>query len=147
MIVYEEPGDILNCSAQTLVCPVNTYGVMGCGLALAFKNRYPGLNEAYRKACRDRVFKEKGIFVFDFSPTRKILCFPTKRDWRDPSHLLWIDKGLEAIARDFALYHITSLAVPAIGCGYGGLSWKDVSPIIDYYLDPIDLKVGVFPPN
>lgn len=146
MIEFEEVADIFESGAQTLVCPVNTMGVMGAGLALVFKIRFPGLLKAYKKACRDGVFQKEGIFVYDYSPTRKILCFPTKRHWAHPSKLIWIDQGLRVIAKDFGKYGITSLAIPAIGCGKGQLKWEDVSPLIDQYLDPLDLKVGVYLP-
>lgn len=146
MIIFKNSGDIFKSQAQTLVAPVNTYGVMGNGLALAFKNRYPGLDAAYKKACRYGVFKQKGYSLFRFSETRNILCFPTKKDWRNPSELIWIDISLEAIVRDFEECGITSLAVPALGCGKGQLEWEHVLPLIQHHLDPLPIDVEIYTP-
>ena len=146
MIVYEERADLLRSGFQTLVCPVNVVGIMGNGLALAFKLRYPGLLEAYRKACLAGVFSDQGFFVYDVSETRKILCLPTKRHWRNPSKLEWIDEALKRVAKDFSKHGITSLGIPAIGCGKGQLEWEAVRPLILKHLEPIELQVGIFAP-
>lgn len=147
MIHFEIPGDIFKCQAQTLVCPVNTVGVMGNGLARAFRDRFEGLYEAFQKACENGTFSNCGFFLYHFSDTRKILCFPTKRHWKNDSRIEWIDKGLERIVKDYERLGITSLAVPPLGCGKGNLKWEDVRPLIYHHLDPIDIKVGVFPPR
>ncbi|MGB8416912.1 hypothetical protein [Paraburkholderia sp.] len=70
--------DIFTSACQALVVPVNVIGVMGKGLAKAFKLRYPGLEEAYRDACRRRVFSSKGLFVWHAADGKIIVCF---RGW------------------------------------------------------------------
>lgn len=146
MIIFELRGDIFKCQAQTLVCPVNTVGVMGNGLARAFRDRFEGLYEAFQEACADGTFTTRGFFLYEFSEERKILCFPTKRHWKNDSKLEWIDKGLARIVKDYERLGITSLAVPALGCGKGNLEWPPVRALIYDHLDPIDLKIGLFPP-
>jgi O-acetyl-ADP-ribose deacetylase (regulator of RNase III) len=146
MIIAEIVGNILQTEAQTLVCPVNTVGVMGNGLALYFKLNYPDLFVAYQKACAMGWFARKGIFVYTVSPTRKILCLPTKRHWKYKSRIEWIDKALYIVARDYEEYGITSLAVPAIGCGKGQLEWEDVHNLIRGHLNTIDISVTVYLP-
>jgi O-acetyl-ADP-ribose deacetylase (regulator of RNase III) len=146
MIHFEKTGDIFKSGAQTLIVPVNTVGVMGCGLALAFANRFEGLLEAYKKACFDGTITTKGFFVFDVSEDKKILCFPTKRHWKNPSKIEWIDSGLERLVKDYEKYGIRSVAVPALGCGYGELEWENVRALIHLHLAPLTLKVGVYIP-
>jgi O-acetyl-ADP-ribose deacetylase (regulator of RNase III) len=143
MIIFDEPRNLLQQDMQTLVNPVNTEGVMGAGLALAFRDSYKGLFEEYREACKGDVFAKRGFFVFDVDDTRKVLCLPTKRSWRHPSRLEWIEEGLWYLANEYESYGITSLAIPEIGCGRGQLSWTDVRPLIYQYLDPIALPVGI----
>jgi O-acetyl-ADP-ribose deacetylase (regulator of RNase III) len=143
MIIYDEPRNLLESSEQTLVNPVNTEGVMGAGLALAFRNTFKGLFEEYREACQHDIFGKRGLFVFDVDDTRKILCLPTKRNWRHPSRLEWIEEGLWYLANEYESYGITSLAIPEVGCGRGQLFWGDVRPLIYQYLDPIPLPVGI----
>lgn len=146
MIIGEIHGNILESMLQTLVVPVNTVGVMGAGLAKQFKLVYPTMFEAYQKACREKVFVKKGIFVFTYTKGRKILCLPTKRDWKHLSKIVWVDHALSIIARDYKEYEITSLAIPPIGCGLGGLEWTDVYPLIKEYLDPLDIDVEIYLP-
>lgn len=143
MIIYDEQRNLLDAEEQTLVNPCNTEGVAGAGLSLAFRDSYPCLFEEYREACRAEVFAKQGLFVYDHGPDRKILCLPTKRQWRHPSRLEWIEEGLWYLARDYERYGITSLAIPEIGCGRGQLVWADVRPLIYQYLDPIALPVGI----
>lgn len=147
MIVAESTGSILNDPSQTLVCPVNTVGVMGKGLALAFKDKWPSLLQPYRDACFVSHFKRHGIFVYDVEPGKKVLCFPTKRHWKYRSRVEWIDWALEILARDYEKYGITSLAIPAVGCGEGKLEWKVVYDLIKYWLgDKCPLPVTVYLP-
>lgn len=143
-IVFEGDGDLLTSSCETLVCPVNTVGTLGNGLAAAFKWRYPGLLEAYKGACKRSVFSGRGLYLWEYLPDRKILCLPTKRHFANPSKLIWIDKALEILAADWEELGITSLGIPMIGCGKGELVWNDVRPLIWQHLDPIDLEVSIF---
>jgi len=148
MIIAEKTGNILTSPAQTLVNPVNTMGAMGSGLAFHFKLAFPGLLDAYREACRKRYFFKYGFYVYNHVPTsKKILCFPTKRDWRKPSKLIYIDEGLRRLAHDYRIYGITSLAVPALGCGLGGLQWEEVRPLLYSYLDDLPIEVTIYLPR
>lgn len=144
MIVFEGDGDLLTSECQTLVCPVNTVGTLGNGLAAAFKWRYAGLLEAYKKACATSVFNGKGLYLWEYLPERKILCLPTKRHWSNPSKLIWIEKALEILAEDWEELGITSLGIPKIGCGKGELEWDAVRPLIHQYLGDIELPVSIF---
>lgn len=147
MIVAETYGNILKDPAQTLVCPVNTVGVMGKGLALDFKTMYPDMYAPYQWACRVEVFRRQGFYVYNHSKERKILCLPTKRHFKFRSKIEWVDYGLEKIAETYEEYGITSLAIPAVGCGEGRLSWDDVYPLIKHHLGRIALPVTVYLPS
>jgi O-acetyl-ADP-ribose deacetylase (regulator of RNase III) len=71
-----------------------------------------------------------------------IVCFPTTRHWANPSKLVWIDQGLQRLAKDYRSYGIESVAIPMIGCGESNLHWDDVYPLIVEWLDSIkDLRV------
>ncbi len=139
-------GDVLASPAQTLVVPVNCVGVMGKGLALAFRRAYPDLPPAYQAACRRGDLRPGQPWLYRGS-RRWILCFPTKRHWRDPARLDDIAAGLAAFARLTAHTDFRSVAFPALGCGAGGLSWPDaVRPLMDAALRPLPLPVFVYLP-
>lgn len=143
MINVQMKADIFKSKMQTIVVPVNMVGVMGNGLAFAFKRRFPGLLEAYARACRQGVLKREGLFVYEVSPVRKILCFPTKRHWSDDSELELIEAGLNKLAKNWRELGITSITIPAIGCGKGNLKWEDVHPLIIKILSDIELPVNI----
>lgn len=148
MIVYEKQGNIFESFMHALVCPVNTVGTMGKGLALQFKQRYPGLEWAYKGACHGDVFKQAGFFVWSGNPEHKVICLPSKRHWREPSRLEWIDRSLASISEHYASHGICSMAIPAVGCGEGRLEWEDVRELIYEHFGPKHpLQVGIYAPT
>jgi O-acetyl-ADP-ribose deacetylase (regulator of RNase III) len=139
-------GDIFKSSAQTIVNTVNCNGVMGKGLALEFKKKYPKMYEEYKKAC-DHGDLKMGIILppYKESEERWVLNFPTKNNWRFKSKLEYIELGLLYFSKKYKEWGITSIAFPKLGCQLGGLSWKDVEPIMIRVLENLpDLKVSVY---
>ena len=109
---------------------------LGCGLALAFSRRYPEILAPYRAACRTGCLRPGRIMIHKLAHRRPgdpvyILHFPTKRHWRDASRIEDIEAGLADLATRCAAAGIRSIAVPALGCGLGGLSWTIVSALIE----------------
>jgi len=127
-------GNLLEASVEALVNPVNTQGVMGKGLALAFKNAYPGNFRAYAQACQSGQVRTGQMFITEQQPLlgpRWIINFPTKRHWRDPSKLEWVEQGLVDFRKVLSDNKISSVAIPPLGCGLGGLDWQLVKPRIE----------------
>lgn len=152
MIISESTGDIFLSDMQTLVCPVNKVGVMGNGLAYAFRKKIEGLWSAYQQACGYDVFNVGSrLFVFEETAAdrqgQQVLCFPTKNHWKNDSTLVLIEEGLVSLAKNYEALGITSLAVPGLGCGKGKLTWEQVRPIIWKHLDPLQLRVEVYEPT
>ncbi|SBT54891.1 type II toxin-antitoxin system antitoxin DNA ADP-ribosyl glycohydrolase DarG [Micromonospora narathiwatensis] len=144
-------GNLLTADADALVNTVNTVGVMGKGIALQFKRAYPANYAAYRAACAADEVKLGRMFVFDsarLGPRRYVINFPTKGHWRANSKLPDIQDGLADLVRVVRERQITSLAVPALGCGNGGLIWDDVRPVIERAFAEIPhVRVLLFPPE
>ena len=132
MIIYKA-GDIFQENVQALVNPVNCVGIMGAGLALQFKKKFPENFKAYEKVCSQDEMRPGKMFVFrqmDHEP-EFIINFPTKRHWRDKSRMEDIDSGLAALADIVRQCDIHSIAVPPLGCGLGGLTWHMVREKIE----------------
>lgn len=144
-------GSLFDAKAEALVNPVNCEGVMGAGLAKEFKDRFPEASQAYMAACARGGLRPGRLHVFDYkvgSVPRWIVHFPTKGTWRKPSMLEWVAWGLEALAASIQRRGIASIAVPALGCGKGGLQWLAVREEIIRYLSTLDgIEVLVFPPK
>ena len=133
MGTYEiKHGDIFESDAEALVNTVNCKGVMGRGLALQFKRRFPENFAAYRAECDAGRMAPGRVHVFEtgrMSP-RYIINFPTKDHWRNASSLAYIADGLDSLESEVRHLGIRSIAIPALGCDLGGLDWEDVRPRI-----------------
>lgn len=143
-------GDLLKSEVEALVNTVNTVGVMGKGVALQFKRAFPDNYRAYAVACRRGEVQIGRIFVYDRGPLfrpRYILNFPTKRHWRQPSRLEYVEAGLEDLVRVIRKLGIRSLALPPLGAGSGGLPWPAVRERIQAALGGLEgVEVLVFEP-
>ena len=146
MIVFVK-GDIFNSPAQVLTNTVNCVGVMGKGIALEFKIRFPKLFEDYKVRCEKELVKPGHPYLWEDDKVQ-VLNFPTKRHWKDESLIQDVEKGLKYLSTNFSKMGIQSIAMPALGCGNGGLSWEEVRPLFEKYLAPIpDLDVYIYEPN
>ncbi len=150
MIIYKT-GDLFAVEAEALVNPVNCVGVMGRGMALQFKHAYPMNFEDYLTACNRGQIKPGHIHVFEThtpSNPRYIVNFPTKRHWRDASSIEDINAGLSDLVRVIAEKRIQSIAMPALGCGLGGLNWSEVRSLIENaFIACADVSILVFEPQ
>lgn len=150
MIVWSH-GDLLTADAEALVNAVNTVGVMGKGIALQFKHAHPANYAAYRAACAAGDVRLGRMFVVDSGRAghhRYVINFPTKGHWRAGAKLPDIRSGLSDLARVVRERQIRSVAVPALGCGAGGLDWAVVEPmIVEAFAELPDVRVLVFPPD
>ena len=151
MLVIEfRQGDILKAEVQALVNTVNCVGVMGKGLALQFKKAWPDNFTEYKAICEQKELQPGTMFIHDtgrlINP-RYIINFPTKRHWRDRSRIEDITAGLKALIEDVKRLEITSIAIPPLGCGLGGLSWKVVRPMVEAaFAEQSDVNVVIFEP-
>jgi O-acetyl-ADP-ribose deacetylase (regulator of RNase III) len=144
-------GDLLEAKVEALVNAVNTVGVMGAGLALQFRQRYPEMFRAYSSACESGEVTPGKMHVFkrenQDSWPRWIINFPTKRHWREPSRLADVVAGLTDLIGQVQRLNIRSIAIPPLGCGLGGLDWGEVRPRIEQAFDRLpDIQVLLFAP-
>ena len=174
MVEYKT-GDILAADVAAFVNTVNCVGVMGRGIALHFKKAFPENFKAYAAACQREEVQPGRMFVFDLKTStpaaevsgtmlwqgdlfdsgadreggpRYIVNFPTKRHWRDKSRMEDIESGLAALAHEIRKRNIRSIALPALGCGLGGLDWVVVRECIESRLRKLnDVKIVVFEPG
>ena len=144
-------GDILRADAEALVNTVNCVGVMGRGIALQFKKRFPDNFKSYKAACDRKELQPGKMFVHDlnelFHP-RYIINFPTKRHWKGKSRMTDIEDGLQAMVEEVRQRNIRSIAIPPLGCGLGGLQWPDVRARIERaFKDMVEVRVLLYEPK
>lgn len=140
MIEYRS-GDLLKDDAEALVNTVNCVGVMGRGIALQFKKAFPANFHAYTEACKSNEVQPGRMFVFPtnlLTHPKFIINFPTKRHWRGQSRIEDIETGLIDLRRVVQELNISSIAIPPLGSGLGGLNWADVRPLIEGAMGPLE---------
>ena len=150
MVTYEQ-GNLLEADVEALVNTVNTVGVMGKGIALMFKERFPENFHAYAAACETGGVRLGEMFVtenHELGGPKWIVNFPTKDHWRSRTKLEWIEQGMRALIRVIEDKQIGSIAVPPLGCGNGGLNWREVRPVIETALAEVEgLDATVYEPT
>lgn len=151
MTVTIKSGDLLNTDADAIVNTVNCVGVMGKGIALQFKQKWPENFKAYERACKQGLVEPGRMHVYDSGGLVKphfIINFPTKQHWRGKSKIEYITEGLKDLARKIEQLGIKSIALPPLGCGNGGLEWDEVRPhIIETFNAMPDVEVYLFEPK
>lgn len=151
MITFRQ-GNLLESGAEALVNTVNTVGVMGKGIALMFKEAFPENFRAYAAACKKGEIEVGRVFVTErpdwVSGVRWVVNFPTKKHWRHPSKLEWIEEGLQDLKRFIVENKVRSIALPPLGSGNGGLNWQRVRPRIEASLGSLsDVEIIVYEPT
>ena len=149
MITFTQ-GNLLEARAEALVNTVNTVGVMGKGIALMFKERFPENFRRYAAACKAGEVQVGRIFITEVNELegpRWIINFPTKQHWRGRSRMEWINEGLQDLRGFLVEHQIKSVAVPPLGAGNGGLDWAQVRPQVEAVLAGLETDILVFEPT
>lgn len=150
MINYTK-GNIIQADVEALVNTVNTVGIMGKGIALAFKKAFPNNFKIYKQLCEDKKFDIGDLLITNTGLTRPkfIVNFPTKNHWRSRSKIEFIEIGMKELVKEIKERQIKSIAIPPLGCGNGGLNWNEVKTVILRELEEVgnDVEVIIYEPG
>jgi len=150
MAIKHFKGNIFNSKCQTIVNTVNCVGVMGKGIALVHKLRYPQMYLEYKEHCKNKLIKTGSLWLYTKQENAPwILSFPTKFHWKYPSKIEWIEQGLQKFVETYEMKGITSIAFPLLGTHNGGLDTNEVKRLMDEYLNKcaIDIEIYDYDPN
>jgi len=134
-------GTVFNSAANAIVNTINCTGVMGAGIALEFKLRFPNMYKDYYCKCKNDLIKVGFVDYYKTSDDTIIVNFPTKWHFKYPSKMQWIEEGLIHFAQTYSKAGITSVAFPKLGTGKGGLNWSDVKVLMEKHLSHLDIEV------
>jgi O-acetyl-ADP-ribose deacetylase (regulator of RNase III) len=145
-------GNLLDARTDAIVNTVNTVGIMGKGIALMFKEAFPANFREYEAACKRGDVRTGRMFITERSAImgapRWLINFPTKQHWRSNARLEWVEAGLEDLRAVILEKQIRSIALPPLGCGNGGLNWREVRPAIERALGDLpDVEIVVYEPT
>lgn len=158
-------GDMFFSQMQTLTVSVNTVGVMGKGLASRAKYQFPDMYVVYQDVCRNKTLAMGKPYLYkreasldedladeplslpNLNANKWFLLFPTKEHWKEGSDPKGIEIGLQWLLENYKSEGIQSIALPALGCGLGGLDWKDMGPLMCRYLSQMDVRASIYLPQ
>lgn len=144
-------GDFFDFDADIRINTVNCVGIMGAGVAFAFKNKFPEMFTDYVSLCKrglilpGRPVVWKGFDVY--GKAVEIINFPTKDHWRNKSKYEYIETGLIWLSQYLNNKKGMTVTLPALGCGHGGLDWIVVKKMIEDFLSQNDNKILIFSPQ
>lgn len=147
-MVVIKVGDMFKSEMSVLVNTVNCVGVMGKGIALIFRKRFPELFEDYEARCEREEVKPGVPYLYEnIILGYKVINFPTKSHWRASTRVADIERGLEHFCANYKEWGIESVAFPPLGCGNGGLKWSSVGPMMYSRLKGLDIPVEIYAPH
>lgn len=136
----------INRPNTAIVIPVNTVGVMGAGLAKQAKDTFSDIFTQYQQALRSGELTINKVVVVTCG-TQPLVLFPTKIDWKNPSELIWVTNGLKYLKDNYTTLGLSGMQIwmPKLGCGWGGLKWDSVRPVIQNYFQnhPLEIVVSI----
>jgi O-acetyl-ADP-ribose deacetylase (regulator of RNase III) len=143
-------GNLFDSGCEALTNACNTIGIMGGGIAYAFKVRYPEMYKEYSMICQEGKLAPGILHIWD-NPKgypKYVINFPTKTDL-SPSKNVYIVAGLKTLIEQIKNKDIKSVALPALGCGLGGLSWTNVKHFIEVFAKevPEDVLIAAYEPK
>jgi O-acetyl-ADP-ribose deacetylase (regulator of RNase III) len=145
MPVKHIKGNIFNSKCQTIVNTVNCVGVMGKGIALVHKLRYPQMYKEYKEHCKNKLIKTGLLWLYTKQENAPwILNFPTKFHWKYPSKIEWIEQGLQKFVETYEQKGITSVAFPLLGTHNGGLDADEIKNLMNHYLEKCKINIEIY---
>lgn len=139
-------GNIFSSDKQTIVNTINCVGVMGKGVALGFRLRYPEMYEKYKEFCKNKQITIGKLWLYKRPQeySKWVLNFPTKFHWKYPSKMEYLEVGLQKFVETYQEKGITSIAFPLLGTHNGGLDKIDVLNIMHFYLDKCSIPIEIY---
>ena len=136
-------GNIFTTQCQTIVNTVNCFGIMGSGIALECRYRYPEMFIRYKELCDKKSLDIGKLYLYKSKP-RWILNFPTKYHWKFPTKLEYLEKGLIKFKETYKEKGITSIAFPLLGAQNGGLTKEQSLSMLEINLKGMDIPVEIY---
>lgn len=150
LVLMPPDANIFASRATALVNPVDCTGAQGKGLALEFRRRWPHAASVYKTECARGEVSVGRVLMFPLNNGKTVVFFPTKRHWREKSGMSIVAGGLMDLDHRLSQSRIHSVAIPALGCGLGGLDWLDVLPLLNTFAERPSMRnvsVEVYPPR
>jgi O-acetyl-ADP-ribose deacetylase (regulator of RNase III) len=125
----ERRGDLFSSKAAAIGHGVNTKGLMGAGIAAAFRAAYPDMYKEYRLLCTEGLLNPGDIFPYK-TRTHTVINIASQEHPGPDAKIEWLQQGVGRALEHCRKRGLDSLALPRIGCGIGGLNWSEVRTVL-----------------
>lgn len=146
MPVEYRTGDLFSSDTDALAHGCNCQGVMGAGIAVQFRKRYPEMFKEYQNRCRTYQFYLHSVYPYE-APDGRVIYNLGTQVYPGPHADLFAIKCCMEIMVTYPTKKdqvIRSIALPRIGCGLGGLNWMDVKKVIEQVGSKTDIDLVVY---
>jgi O-acetyl-ADP-ribose deacetylase (regulator of RNase III) len=135
--LIEKTGDLFTTSATAIGHGVNVDGLMGHGIAVQFKNRFPDMHEQYRTLCREGKLLPGETYIYragSWTRGRDLWVYNIASQDRPgrTAKLEWLYTGIRTALRHADANSVGTLALPRIGAGIGGLEWAHARECLEH---------------
>jgi len=137
-------GNLFTSELQTLVNTVNCVGIMGAGVAYEFRLRYPAMYDRYATLCAEKRLEVGKLWLYTRGEPKWVLNFPTKKHWRNPSRVEYLERGLENFVGTYRERAIESAAFPVLGASHGGIDQEESIRIMERHLSRCDIPIEIY---
>lgn len=147
-MIHEVQGDILLTGAQAIAHGVAPHDHFASGLALALRERWPAMVKDFRHYCHTDHAAPGGAWAWGGAGGVRIVnlltqgAAPDEKSKPQPAKLEHVNHALRALRKTIEEEKFTSVALPRLATGVGGLKWEDVRPLIQHHLG--DLKIPIY---
>jgi len=148
-VITKVQGDILMSDAMAIAHGVAPHDHFNQGLALALRERHPAMAKDFRHYCHVSNPKPGSAWLWA-GPERVVINLMTQEPapaehahpGKATSHN--VNRALRELVRIVGEQDITSLALPRLATGVGGLEWSEVEPLIEAQLGQLSIPVIVY---
>ena len=143
-MIEERIGDLFaQEDLKALAHGCNCAGAMGKGIAVGFKERYPQMYKLYQSFCKAGAVPGEVFPYYDRDTDVVIYNLMTQRHWTTPATIEAIEQSVRTMMEMLQDIQIKTVGIPKIGCGLGGLDWKDVLPVLESHSNGYDITIVV----
>jgi O-acetyl-ADP-ribose deacetylase (regulator of RNase III) len=149
-MLKEVSGDILLSKAQAIAHGVGPDDHFNQGLALSLREQYPAMAKDFRHYCQVAHPKAGEIWAWAGADGRRVVNLLTQdapesrqsHPGKATTHN--VNVALRNLRKLIEEESFTSLALPRLATGVGGLNWDEVQPLIENHLGDLDIPVYVY---
>lgn len=150
-MIHEVSGDILLTQAAAIAHGVSPDDHFDQGLALALRERWPSMAKDFRHWSHQSTPKPGTAWIWGGAGGARIVCLLTQENashshgaHNGKSHVEHVNHSLKELRKVIEKESLTSIALPRLATGAGGLKWAEVLPLIKHHLGELNIPIYVY---